>query len=100
MMSAPPRGRGCNSQLNMTALGKLKRVRQKILEDLIKPLRIGADRRRQRFVDVDLESEVLVFRDRPERPLEILLHLVEPNFDDVERDGPGFHFGEVENVVD
>src|SRR5438105_2767522 len=100
-MIAPPTGWcGRYAQLYVTALGELERVRQEILQNLIQPLRIGVDRGRQRLIDLNVESEPLVFGHMSKGSFQVLLHFLKVNLSDVHRDSARFDLGKVENIID
>src|SRR6185437_6550803 len=82
------------------ALGEFKRVGQQILQYLLQPLMVGAQARRQRFVDKDGEGEALFLGQLTEAALDIVAQIVERYVADVDTDRAGFDLREIEDVVD
>jgi len=96
----PPFGE-LDPQRDLPFLGELERVRQQVLEDLLQPLLVRLDRRRDvRTVHLDLERELLVLRDGAERPLDELAEVAELHVGHVHVHASRFDLREVEDVVD
>jgi len=82
-------------------LGKLDRVREQILQDLLQTLCIGQDRvGRQILFEVHRELEVLAFRYVSERTRAVVAQLREPHTPNFDVHLAGFDLAEIENVVD
>jgi hypothetical protein len=78
----------------------LKALERRFRHDLLQPLLVGADRRRQLLVEVDDEIERLVGRKLAEGPLHMLLEARHRHVADLDRDGTGFDLRKIEDVVD
>src|SRR3989442_14109421 len=59
VLSGPPARDVLHPHLDLALRRELERIRQQVLEDLLKPLGIARERPRERVVDLDLEREAL-----------------------------------------
>ena len=80
--------------------GELERVRQEVLQDLLETADVREERMRQRPDHLDLEREVLLFRDVAERLLEIVAYLAETERLRVDGHLAGLDLRQVEDLVD
>ena len=82
-------------------VGELDRVREQVLQDLLEPLLVGDDRRRDVRADhLHRELERLLLRERPERPLSELAHVGELELGGLDLHLPRLDLRQVEDVVD
>ena len=81
-------------------LGELEGIGEKVLEDLLEPLRIGADVAGRALRHLDLEAKILLLRHRPEVPVEEVLEIGQGDVARLDLHLAGFHLGEVEDLVD
>ena len=74
----------CDAQGDAAAVGELKALASRFFSTC-SPSGVGAQRRRQRGIDVDREGEALVLRHLPESALELFAQVGEWGRRDVER---------------
>src|SRR5262249_29286179 len=73
LIGTPASGGKEDAERHHAALGELERVRQQIAQDLLHPLRIGADAARELRVEGDREAEALRLGDGPEGAIQVVL---------------------------
>ena len=89
------------AQLDAARLGELERVREQVLDHLLQPLLVGLDRGwHVRAAHLDLEAQLLVFRDRAERALDEVAQVGQLDVSDVDVHASRLDLREVEDVVD
>jgi hypothetical protein len=87
-------------ELDLPLRGELERVRQQVLEDLLEPLHVRVHHLRSAVPGADLEGDVLLRRDLPERSVDVVADV-----DDRDRVGldlqlARFDLREVEDLAD
>src|SRR6266852_1795852 len=89
-----------NPQIHFALFGKLDRIREQILQDLLEPLFVGVNHRVQAGGRVHREPQALVLSDLAEGPLDVVPQPGEAFGRNVEGDGTRFDLGQIENIVD
>src|SRR6266545_3101343 len=96
----PPALGARDRQDHLPALGELEGVREHVLDDLLKALRVSRQGVRQSRIQLDPEVQPLRRGDVAERALDVILQVSEPDVADVDDDRAGLDLREVEDVVD
>src|SRR5207247_4928396 len=89
-----------NPQRHLALFGKLERIREQILQDLLEPLFVGVNHGRQSGSRAHREPQAFVLGDLVEGALDVVLQPREALGRNVERDGTRFDLRQIENIVD
>lgn len=84
---------------NLATVRELEGVRQQILENLLKSLRVGLYRLWQAFLDFDREFHSLGLGNVPKRAIDVVAEIFELQLADVQNDRAGLDLGKIQNVV-
>src|SRR5699024_802946 len=87
-------------EIDRALFGELDRVRQQVAQNLTQTHVVGRDRRRQAFVDLDVERQAFLLGQLPERAVNVFFQQRELDVGGIDRDGAGLDAREVENFID
>src|SRR5258708_37604753 len=100
IIDAPALRRYIEAQLDVATRRELERIRQKILQDLLKTLRIALDAMRKPISKLPPEREVLGCGNMPECAFDIIAQTIEGYLLDFESNSTRLNLRQIQYVVD
>ncbi len=100
VIRAPAIGGNSDANLDLAVSGELDGVGQQILEDLLKALWVGVHESWQALGKEQVQRQILGLGHVPEVAVDGVTQAGEGDFLDLDGDGPGFDFREIQDIVD
>ena len=100
VIGAPALRGEIDAHIDVAVGGELDGVGEQVLEDLLEALRVAVHERRQVVGELHVERQVLGLGHVPEVAVDVVAQAGEGDFLDLDGDGAGLDFREIENVVD
>ena len=100
VIGAPALRGEIDAHFDVAVRGELDGVGQQVLEDLLEALRVAVHEARQVLGELHVERQVLGLGHVPEVAVDVVAQAGEGDFLDLDGDGAGLDFREIENVVD